>query len=437
MLARMSATSRVLSLTGGWCVGLALLCGASAQAAEYAPVDRPGPALSVPAGEMEARLQCSAGPLGDGSAGPVLLLQGTGATAKDNWSWTYQPALDRLGIPWCAMDLPDQATSDVQIAGEHVVYALRVMAQRSGRKVSIIGHSQGGMVGRWALRWWPDTRNLVEDLIGFAPSNHGTTQAQCSAEDPCGAAGWQQRDEADFIAALNSRQETFAPISYTSIYTRVDQTVQPNQDAQTGSSSLRTGDGRRTNVATQDLCPAAAYEHLLIGLVDPVAYALAVDALTHDGPADPARVSPAVCLEVLHAGINPLTAAADGAAAAASFAAYSARTLPAEPPLACYVFAAGCGSGAGSGQDGVKPATLVKPSCQSRRRFDATFPALRRGARATLNGRKLGLRRLKDGRLRATVDLRKRPRQTVTLRVRGKDRRGRSITVVRRYRTCA
>lgn len=421
---------------GRWCVAVAVVCAAPAQAAEYAPVDQAGPALSVPVAQIESRLACSAAPLSSGTAGPVLLIQGTGATAKDNWSWTYQPALDRLGVPWCAIDLPNQATDDVQLAGEHIVHSLRVMAQRSGRKVSIIGHSQGGMVGRWALRWWPDTRKLVDDLIGFAPSNHGTTQAACSAEDPCSPAGWQQRDEAAFIAALNSRQETFAPVSYTSIYTRLDEVVLPNQDAETGSSSLRTGDGARTNVATQDLCPAAPYEHLLIGLIDPIAYALAIDALTHPGPADPSRIPPTVCLELLHAGIDPVTGPADGAAAAASYGAYQAPTVPDEPKLACYVFVGGCGSGAGAGSGALKPAKLVKPSCQSRRRFDATFPALRRGARATLNGKRLALRRLKDGRLRTTVDLRKRPRQRVTLRVRGKDRRGRSVLVVRRYRTC-
>ena len=129
---------------------------------------------------------------------------------------------------------------------------------------------------------------------------------------------WQQRDEADFIRALNSRQETFAGISYTSVYTRTDETVKPNQDTKTGSSSLRTGDGMRTNVATQDICPTAVYEHLLIGTIDPVAYALAIDALAlvlaHPGPADAARVSRLVCAQLLHPGINSVTGPADGAA---------------------------------------------------------------------------------------------------------------------------
>src|SRR4051794_14845166 len=82
------------------------------------------PPLSVPTTQMAAALTCSAGV--DGAArAPVLLLQGTGANAKDNWSWTYEPAFDELGIPWCQMDLPDHATGDIQVSGEYVVYAIK------------------------------------------------------------------------------------------------------------------------------------------------------------------------------------------------------------------------------------------------------------------------------------------------------------------------
>lgn len=398
--------------------------GATARAEEFAPVDTPGPPLTVDADAVAKALSCSANVTG-AQRTPVLLLQGTGATAKDNWSWTYEPAFDKLGIPWCALDLPQHATGDIQIAGQYVVQALRTMAERAGRKVSIVGHSQGGMVGRWALRWWPDTRKLVDDVVGFAPSNHGTTEASCSAQEPCSPAGWQQRDDADFIRALNSRQETFAGISYTSIYTRVDETVKPNQDPQTGSSSLRTGDGLRTNVATQDICPAAPYEHLLIGLIDPVAYALAIDALTHDGPADPARISRSVCLQVLHPGINPVTAPADGAAALLSFQGYKARTVPAEPPLACYTTAS-CPTTA--------PATTTK-RCVKARRTTVALPRLRR-LTATVNGRPARTTRTKAGRPRVTVDLRGRAGRTVVVRARGIDARGRRVTVIRRLVVC-
>ena len=91
--------------------------------------------------------------------------------------------------------------------------------------------------------------------------------------------------------------------------------------------------------------------------------------------------------------------------------------------LACYVFADGCTA---------PPAR----ACRSRRRFTVTLPALRPGVRATLAGRPLKLRRLRDRRLRGVVDLRGRPRGTVTLRVRGTSRAGRGVTITRRYRTC-
>ena len=363
----------------------------------------------------------------DASRAPVLLFQGTGATAEDNWSWTYEPALDKRGIPWCAVDIPDHATSDVQRAGEFAVAAIREVHRRAGRKVSIIGHSQGGMSPRWALRFWPDTRAMVDDVIGFAPSNHGTTQAQCSKEDPCSEAAWQQRDEADFMRALNSGAETWKGIDYTVAYSQTDEIVQPNADAATGSSSLRTGQGRISNVAVQSICPASATNsHLLIGTVDPVAHALAIDALDHDGPADPKRVNPlSVCGLPYHEGVNTLTVAADAAAAVASFEGYTARTVPAEPKLPCYAL-------------GTCPAAAPTTgrNCVSRRRFTVRLPKGLRSVKVTLNGKRLKTRRAANGRRTAVVDLRGRKRGRVTLRVKGRTPKGKLVKRTRRYRTC-
>ena len=30
------------------------------------------------------------------------------------------------------------------------------------------------MIPRWALRFWPDTRVMVDHVVGLSPSNHGT-----------------------------------------------------------------------------------------------------------------------------------------------------------------------------------------------------------------------------------------------------------------------
>jgi triacylglycerol esterase/lipase EstA (alpha/beta hydrolase family) len=309
----------------------------TASAITYAPVNHPGPKLSVPQAKLDAALQCT-GNLASGPT-PVLLVPGTGSSPPRNFGWNWEPALNNLGIPWCAVTLPDNALGDIQDAGEYIVNSIRTMYARAGRKISIIGHSQGGMVPRWALRFWPGTRAKVADQIGLAPSNHGTTGARSTCTNGCAPAVWQQSNDAQFIKALNSYQETFPGISYTVVYTRTDEVVTPNSD-DNGSSSLHGGGGEITNVAIQDVCPGDMTEHNGLGTVDNTAYALAVDALTHPGPADPSRIdSSAVCAQPLMPGVNPLTFPADAAATLQDDLTNIFTHPPsnAEPPLKCYV----------------------------------------------------------------------------------------------------
>jgi hypothetical protein len=69
--------------------------------------------------------------------------------------------------------------------------------------------------------------------------------------------------------------------------------------------------------------------------------ALALDALTHDGPADPARIDRSLCDREIPPGVDPATFAAGWARGNAAIATQSviARRVPAEPPLRCYVTA--------------------------------------------------------------------------------------------------
>jgi pimeloyl-ACP methyl ester carboxylesterase len=315
---------------------LACLAG-SAGAVDYAPVDTPGPPLDVSQAQLDANLTCN-GNLAGSALTPVLLVPGTTVNPRVNYSWNWEPALTALGIPWCAVELPGQALEDIQMAGEYVAGEIRAMHARAGRRIDILGHSQGGMVPRWALRWWPDTRAMVDDLIGFAPSNHGTIDAQPLCIPGCAPAIWQQRDNSDFVKALNSGQETFHGVSYSAIYTHTDEVVFPNLDSN-GTSSLHGGDGEIANVAIQEVCPLDVSEHLLIGTVDPVAYALAIDAMTHSGPANPSRIASGVCSQLAMPGVNPLTLATDFTsftlAIGSTLATYP--HVPAEPKLACYV----------------------------------------------------------------------------------------------------
>jgi hypothetical protein len=235
---------------------------------------------------------------------------------------------------------PEHATGDIQRAGEYVVYAIRTMHARAHRRIDVLGYSQGGMVPRWALRFWPDTPRMVEDLVALDPSNHGTIDARAACQSECDAANWQQSDTSRFMAALNSYAETFRGIDYTVVFSHTDEVVVPNTSA-SGSSSLHTGRGRIRNIAVQDICPADTSEHLAMGSYDPVGYALAVDAFDHSGPASPARIPVRVCSQAFQPGVDPATfpqnygryLRAVGANSA------SARELPAEPALASYVFA--------------------------------------------------------------------------------------------------
>jgi triacylglycerol esterase/lipase EstA (alpha/beta hydrolase family) len=306
----------------------------------YAPLDRPGPTLSVPTAKLKAALSCTAGIAG-AARDPILLVPGTDLTAQTNYSWNYERALAALHWPYCAVTLPVDETGDIQIAGEYIVYALRTIARDSGRKVDVVGYSQGGMVPRWALRFWPDTRALVHDMIGIDPSNHGTLDANAACQQKCLPADWQQAEGSHFLNALNSGAETFAGIDYTVIFSRTDEVVVPNLDS-SGSSSLHTGAGTIANIAVQQICPNDVSEHLAMGSYDPVAYALVIDALTHSGVADPARIPSTVCARPFQPGVDP-------AMFAANYATYLEQVgraqsgdpmVPAEPPLACYVFAA-------------------------------------------------------------------------------------------------
>src|SRR5205807_4253531 len=101
-----------------------------------------------------------------------------------------------------------------------------------------------------------------------------------------------------------------AGISYTVIYSRVDEVVVPNFDA-SGSSSLHTGGGAVATIAAQQICPGDVSEHLAMGSYDPVAYAVALDALTHAGPAKSSRISTSVCTTPFQPGVDPFTFPAD------------------------------------------------------------------------------------------------------------------------------
>lgn len=312
-------------------------CVVAPVVATAAHAEETGPALVVPTTDLERSLSCH-GDLATADRTPVLLIPGTALTPDVNFDWNYAPALAARDQPYCLLTLPDNAMGDIQVAAEHVVHALRTMREQAGRRVDVVGFSQGGMIGRWALRFWPDTRDAVDDLVGIDPSNHGTLDAYPVCAPGCAPAIWQQQSGSRFLAALNRDGETHPGIDYTVVYTLTDEVVVPNLPPQP-SSELRTGGGDIANIAVQQICPVHVAEHLSMGSTDPVGYAVVVDALDHDGPADAARIDPAVCTALVMPGVDPAALPLDETRYLGQVVTTLATHphVPAEPPLRDYV----------------------------------------------------------------------------------------------------
>ena len=296
-----------------------------------------GPKLSVSEGTVRDAMICN-GKLPHADADPVLLIHGTFADSDINWRWNYQKVLPEMrGQTACTVDLPDVASGDVQVSTEYVVRAIRFMARRSDRQVAIISHSQGGLEARWALKWWPDIRQLVSDLVMFVPPNHGAAFPDNACGDPgsCAAALYQMRSDSNFLAALNKGRKSYGKVAVTSIFTNDDTVFVLPDQARLGWPSSKSAD-----VALQDICPGHQAQHNDLPFDGP-GWFIATDALDHRGPADPSRIdTAAACADDTMPGVDRAYANERLAGYSETLAGYLGPSGPkadGEPPLAPYV----------------------------------------------------------------------------------------------------
>lgn len=267
------------------------------------PSARPsaGPALSVAGDTLEKALSCPSSfrHIHD----PILLVHGVTQTAEETWSWNYAKVLPSEGFDVCMVALPDFARGDIQVQTEYAVHAIMAVARRAGSKVDVIAYSFGASGARAAMKWWPDARALVDDLVLVSGTNHGTvhTEEHCAAQ--CIPSFWQMKPGSSFLAALNAGDETPGDVSYTSVYSRTDFAVQPEFPGNATSDLAGA-----SNIAIQDVCPGRLVDHPQ-AVSDAAFYAVVTDALTHAGPADPARIDRSVCRQVVMPGVDQQQAA--------------------------------------------------------------------------------------------------------------------------------
>lgn len=233
---------------------------------------------------------------------PVVLVHGTFGNSVDNWLG-LAPYLKNRGYCVFSLDygrLPGvpffHGLGPVEKSAEQLdAYVDRVRAATGAAKVDIVGHSQGGMMPRYYLKFLGGAAE-VNALVGIAPSNHGTTLSGLTAllpyfpgaEDLLSSATPALADQiagSAFLTKLNAGGDTVPGVRYTVIATKYDQVVTPYR------SAFLTGPNVR-NVVLQDLCAVDLSEHLAIGLLDRIAFHEVANAL------DPDRAKRTTCASV-------------------------------------------------------------------------------------------------------------------------------------------
>lgn len=262
------------------------------------------PKLRESKSKLRQALICH-GKLGPKRPAPILFSTGTGSNGPEGLS-VVEGALERLKRPVCYTSYPAFATGDIQVAAEYMVYAIRQVRRRAGKPIAIYGISQGAVIPRWALTFWPSLRKQVSDVVAVAGTQHGTGSIDlasrfCGDYKGCVAAAWQQAAGSNFQRALNrpGRDETPGRTSWTTVRTLTDEVVTP-QDGPKATSALRGA----SNIVIQRVCPGRTTGHLL-SYADSVAIAALRDAITHGGPARVSRFAPDVCATPFGAGIDP------------------------------------------------------------------------------------------------------------------------------------
>ncbi|MFE9170267.1 esterase/lipase family protein [Streptomyces kebangsaanensis] len=233
---------------------------------------------------------------------PVVLVHGTLGNSVDNWLG-LAPYLKNRG--YCVFSLDYGQLPGVPVfyglgpidksAEQLSVFVDKVLAATGAAKADLVGHSQGGMMPRYYLKFLGGAAK-VNALVGIAPSNHGTTLNGLTSLLPYfpGAANLlkattpalaDQVAGSAFLTKLNEGGDTVPGVRYTVLATQYDEVVTPWRTQYLTGSNVR-------NVLLQDLCPLDLSEHLAIAVLDRIAFHEVVNAL------DPAHATATTCASV-------------------------------------------------------------------------------------------------------------------------------------------
>jgi triacylglycerol esterase/lipase EstA (alpha/beta hydrolase family) len=204
---------------------------------------------------------------------PVILVHGTFENMANNWQ-ALSPLLVNNGYCVFALNYGSfdgsglvgiDATGPIETSAQQLsAFVTKVLTATRAKKVDLVGHSQGGMMPRYYLKF-DSGASKVNALIGLAPSNHGTTldglealtsQIPGASDQPttCPACS-EQLAGSSFLTKLNAGGDTVAGVRYTVIESQNDEVVTPY------TSAFLTGPNV-TNILLQSQCSLDQGEHL-------------------------------------------------------------------------------------------------------------------------------------------------------------------------------
>lgn len=212
---------------------------------------------------------------------PVIIVAGTFA-GQGLASIYYAPLAARLradGYQAYIWGEPQSGLGDSRDAAAQLgTFVDEVRAQTGAAKVDLIGHSQGGMVSRYYIKYLGG-ENEVDSLINLAAVNYGTAVANIAKlfglGDCIGIVSCQQMAiGSSLLNDLNAGDDTIGNVSYTNFGTIYDTIIVPY------TNSYLANDGNNTNVTVQSRCWLRYVDHITIAL-DGTVYSGIQDALAH------------------------------------------------------------------------------------------------------------------------------------------------------------
>jgi hypothetical protein len=217
---------------------------------------------------------------------PVVLVIATLSDEGSNWV-TGAPLLSNAGYCVYTFNYGETGLSDFgridalgnieDSAAELSSFVNKVLSSTNAAKVDLVGHSQGGMMPNYYLKFLGGA-SKVNELIGLAPSNHGTTEdglvellnefpfAQGLADliEFIGAPSLiQQEAGGPFQTHLFAGGDTVAGPRYVVIETTHDEVVTPYTNAFLSGPNV-------TNITLQNQCPTDKVEHIGMASDSPV-----------------------------------------------------------------------------------------------------------------------------------------------------------------------